>query len=268
MAIQLENYYKLGEEYYSQWGNETVSIVFGHEKKAIWENEKEEIDCAQTFINRYYPIGEIFSQFEKSTCVQGEFDFENRNMEFSIRDLTKLSQELNVSEEMLGYILALLNEIGTNIEFNNNSCYCYFKGGQVNPLIKNDFIYFENFDTKKTIWETLEDGGSLAHYYFENDEEAEDGDDAYGIYTYRGITLLNSVDAVKFAYGTGNEYSFSKEDNLLYKALKSVNDSTAPILEKAKKYIVYNYENEGQLIFYFDEHGKVIYEHYVKGIYF
>lgn len=268
LAIQLEGFYKLGEEYYGGWGNDIIPIIFGHEKKETWNSAEEEIYSVESFINRYNPIGEIFSQLEGLTCVQGEFDYENHNMKFTIQDLTKAAQELNVSEEMLGYILALLYETGTNIEFSGNVCQCSLQGKQAEPLTKNDFIYYENFDSKKTIWENLEDGASLSHYYYENNEEGEDGDETYGIYTYRGITLLNTVGAVKFTYGKGNEKDFSKEDNLLYKGLKAVNDSTVSILEKAKKYIVYNYENEGQLIFYFNENDKVIYEHYVKGIYF
>lgn len=64
---------------------------------------------------------EIIAKLETLSCVNGTFDYEARKYEFEITDLEKAVEELAISEEMFGYILAKLSEYPSKIVFDGNS---------------------------------------------------------------------------------------------------------------------------------------------------
>lgn len=66
----------------------------------------------------------IMRKFQSLQSVTGQFDFEAGKLgkyTFDIPDLTKCAEEMQISEEMLGYIFALLDEFAPSISFNENS---------------------------------------------------------------------------------------------------------------------------------------------------
>ena len=68
----------------------------------------------------------IMRKFQSLQSVTGQFDFETGKLgkyTFDIPDLTKCAEEMQISEEMLGYIFALLEEFAPSISFNGNSVY-------------------------------------------------------------------------------------------------------------------------------------------------
>ena len=71
-------------------------------------------------------LSSIMKSFENLDCVNGEFNYNIGKFgtyDFVITDLEKCAEELKISEEMLGYILAMIDEYGPTFEFDNNSCH-------------------------------------------------------------------------------------------------------------------------------------------------
>lgn len=67
---------------------------------------------------------EIISKLEILDTVSGSFDYEARNYSFEISNLEKTADDLHISQEMLGYVLAKLNEYTDDIVFDGNSITC------------------------------------------------------------------------------------------------------------------------------------------------
>ena len=83
---------------------------------------KPYVGNASTFIvDDSNPLEYVMKAFEKCESIEGTFDYDNRKYSFSIDDLTQCAKELQISEEMLGYILAMLEEYAPSTSFNGNS---------------------------------------------------------------------------------------------------------------------------------------------------
>lgn len=67
---------------------------------------------------------DIISKLETLDCVSGIFDYDARSYSFEISDLEMAATDLHISQEMLGYVLAKLNEYTDNIVFDGNSVTC------------------------------------------------------------------------------------------------------------------------------------------------
>ena len=68
----------------------------------------------------------IMKKFQTLSSATGEYDFNAGGLgEYTvfIPDLTVCAEEMQISEEMLGYIIALLDEYAPEISFENNSCW-------------------------------------------------------------------------------------------------------------------------------------------------
>lgn len=77
---------------------------------------------ASKFISLEDPLFSVLTKFSQLESIEGNFDFINNNFSFSIPDLTACAQEMMISEEMLGYVLAMLDEYAPTISFEGNSC--------------------------------------------------------------------------------------------------------------------------------------------------
>ena len=62
--------------------------------------------------------------FQSLDCVVGNFDYANKIFDFEISDLKKASSDLGISEKMLGYTLAMLDEYAPTVEFGDNNYKC------------------------------------------------------------------------------------------------------------------------------------------------
>lgn len=76
------------------------------------------------FIHPNPSEADILKALEPLKSVEGTFDYDSRNYEFQITDLTKAANELQISEEMLGYVIAKLSEYPAQISFSGNTMTC------------------------------------------------------------------------------------------------------------------------------------------------
>ena len=81
---------------------------------------------ASDFIVTDNQMTAIMKKFQSMKSVNGSYDFNYKDFgKFSvdIPDLTKCAEEMQISEKMLGYVLAMLDEYASTITFNGNSCH-------------------------------------------------------------------------------------------------------------------------------------------------
>lgn len=74
------------------------------------------------FITNEDSLYYVLKKFESLECVEGNFDYANNIWYFSVANLTQCAEEMQISEEMLGYIFAMLDEYAPTITFDGNSC--------------------------------------------------------------------------------------------------------------------------------------------------
>lgn len=80
---------------------------------------------AKNFITINDSVQNIMKKFESSSVVNGEFDYESNTIgkyNITISNLSECAKEMQISEEMLGYIIAFLSEYTDDITFENNTC--------------------------------------------------------------------------------------------------------------------------------------------------
>lgn len=99
-----------------------LTVLIGTDEQP--ENWSELADDLYTFINLDATEKEIIARLETLDGTTGTFDYEMRQYEFTISDVNIAAEELNISREMLGYVLAKLNEYPSTITFNGDSLTC------------------------------------------------------------------------------------------------------------------------------------------------
>lgn len=99
-----------------------LTVLIGTDEQP--ENWSELADDLYTFINLDATEKEIIARLETLDGTTGTFDYEVRQYEFTISDVNIAAEELNISREMLGYVLAKLNEYPSTITFNGDSLTC------------------------------------------------------------------------------------------------------------------------------------------------
>jgi len=77
---------------------------------------------ADDFICMEEELYHILKKFESLETASGTFDFPNNTFHFVIDDLTVCAAEMQISEEMLGYVLAMMDEYAFSFTFESNSC--------------------------------------------------------------------------------------------------------------------------------------------------
>ena len=99
-------------------------------------SSREEFDPYATnaaeFICYDDSLERIMKKLETVSCVSGDFDYENGKYDFVISNLTDCANEMMISEEMLGYIFAWLEEYAPEISFDGNSCTFAYERWQPN----------------------------------------------------------------------------------------------------------------------------------------
>lgn len=84
------------------------------------------VSNASEFIVKKDQLKSIMQKLKNINSVQGEFDFDYKELgkyNIDISDLTDCADEMQISEEMLGYIFAMLDEYAVDITFDGNSCH-------------------------------------------------------------------------------------------------------------------------------------------------
>lgn len=101
-------------------GNSCSKYIFGDDITA--DKFSQYAPIVSEFITEEDSLYHILKKFESLECVEGNFDYANNIWSFTIDDLTQCAREMQISEEMLGYIFALLDEYAPTITFKGNSC--------------------------------------------------------------------------------------------------------------------------------------------------
>lgn len=110
-------------------GSSYAEIMCGIE----WTNKTDfepYVENASKFIVSNNQIKAIMKEFQLLGSVSGEYDFDYGKFgkyTIDIYDLAACAKEMKISEEMLGYILAMLSEYAPTISFDNNSCHIDYK---------------------------------------------------------------------------------------------------------------------------------------------
>lgn len=262
IAQQLEGFYVLGTKYYSNWGNDVIPLVSGSEKADTWEDMRTYMDAVTLFISRKVNVGAIMSIFQSLNSVDGSFDYLNGTFSFTISDLTKAAQELNITEEMLGYILAMLEEYGPETSFANNSYNCELKFYGQRGIDETDYISYENWDQELNLLSDMEVGAYKYYYWF--DPNTSSDEEIFGIFTNRYLRLKHSIDAVIFSHAGGEVKTYQTDDDIMYQALVANGDSNYKYLEECTKYIAYTVGDVGNIVYYFNSSNELMFIAYTN----
>lgn len=247
---------------YSMWGEKYCEVIWGISKP----NEPTEIEplIADTnkFITRSDSFLNILKKLNSLESVSGSFDFDKMKIDFSIQSLTDTSAELGITEQMLGYTLAMLDEYAPTINFDGNSytfSYSGFNVSSVEPLSENDYIISSATDGKNVnVLQALKDeygSGSFIYYYY---DPSVDSDKKGIIETNRGIYIGASKSDVIFAYGQSDSLNFNKDSNELYTTfVDNGMDDAAVMRTQCVTYYSYFYDDIGHIDFYFDDDDEV-----------
>lgn len=213
------------------------------------------------FITNEDSLYHVLKKFESLECVEGNFDYVNNSWSFSITDLTQCAEEMQISEEMLGYIFAMLDEYAPTIAFDGNSCTFEYKSmfdfdfeeQKVAPISKEDFLAEIPVGSNAVnIYDNMISDG-YASFYCYYDSSADPSKDGV-IKTNRDIHLGDSKATVISKYGEANSNTFIMQSNVLYQDLLEYSPAEAGIMRsQCSTYIAYAYENLGAIEFYFDE---------------
>lgn len=254
MAFILEDY---DTELYSDYSKYS-KILIGSTTETMddfltYANKANKFICNENSLIR------IMKALQQSDSVSGTFDYEKNqlgNYDFIINDLSDCAADLEISEEMLGYVIALLSEYTSDIAFENNTChikYTSFEKKEPEALSKNDFsAEIPVGSEKQNIYDNMiKDGYALYYcYYDSSNDPSKDG----VIETNRGIHLGDSKETVISKYGEANSNTFIMQNNVLYKDLLEYSPAEAGIMRsQCSTFISYAYEKSGAIEFYFDE---------------
>lgn len=64
----------------------------------------------------------VVKKLETLLCVSGDFDYDNKKYHIVVSDLSQCADEMMISEQMLGYIFAMMEEYAPVFEFNGKGC--------------------------------------------------------------------------------------------------------------------------------------------------
>ncbi len=129
MATQLEGYTFIS---YDSWKGSVVPVLFGFDKPETKDELNPYIENVDDYIVLEKPLEKIMERLSKLSCMEGTINTDTGEYDFRITDLTQAADEMQIAEQGLGYILAVINEYGATVEFGENSYSCKM----VNPKTK------------------------------------------------------------------------------------------------------------------------------------
>lgn len=102
-------------------GKKYCEILCGEEFTTRADFEPYATNAAE-FIRKKNSLKHVMKKLKAVSCVSGDFNFKKKKYDIVISDLSQCADEMMISEEMLGYILAMINEYTSDIIFDGNSC--------------------------------------------------------------------------------------------------------------------------------------------------
>lgn len=122
LSTKVQDFVSRGKSNYDSFDNELFDTLFNIDKPSSYKEAKPYfIKIKDLFVKGDGSKG-LFAGLENAECVTGTFDFEKRYAEFEIPDTLKLSEELGISKEALGYFLAVFDDYAADVQFNGNQC--------------------------------------------------------------------------------------------------------------------------------------------------
>lgn len=121
LADSLQDLIKLDAQNKNIKYKDDAAIIFGD----IPETQEDFIAKAgkvSALITADDSLTNVMKALEKVESIDGTFDYNGNRYEFVISDVIACADELGISDEMLGYVLALFNEYPADIAFENNTC--------------------------------------------------------------------------------------------------------------------------------------------------
>lgn len=79
------------------------------------------------FITTENSLENVMNKFKSLKSIEGDFNNNTKSYNFKINNLSNCAKEMNISEEMLGAILAMIDEYAPTIEFDGDSYSCKLK---------------------------------------------------------------------------------------------------------------------------------------------
>lgn len=221
-------------------------------------------DNAMTFIVTTQPLKPIMQALENVSCVSGEFDYEKNTLgvyDFTITDLSACAKELKISEEMLGYTLAMLSEYAPTISFENNSCHIKYESmkKEILPLGDDDFVAeFPSENKTENILDVLQNEYGEQSFYYTFYDASVDASKEDVIKTNREIHIGDTKQSVIDAYGDSNTNTVLINNSVVYQEIMAYDAAMAGIMRtQCITYVSYSYGNTGSIEFYFDENDLV-----------
>lgn len=254
MAFILEDYDTELYSDYSKYSKILIgSIPETMDDFLVYATKANKIICSEN------SLVNIMKALQQSDSVSGTFDYGKNQLgiyDFTINDLSNCATDLEISEEMLGYVIALLSEYTSDIAFEKNTChikYTSFEKKEPEALTKNDFsAEIPVGSEKQNIYDNMiKDGYALYYCYYDSSNDPSKGG---VIETNRSIHLGDSKETVIGKYGKANSNTFIMQNNVLYQDLLEYSPAEAGIMRsQCSTFISYSYEKSGAIEFYFDE---------------
>lgn len=111
-------------------GQDYCSMVFGISFESR-DAMVPYIESMKGFYSEKYPIVSVMKKFSGLSSISGDFNFEFGNLgkyTIVINDTTECAKELMISDEMFGYIIAMLTEYNAEIKFEGDTCTINYDG--------------------------------------------------------------------------------------------------------------------------------------------
>lgn len=263
LAKKLRGFYIGDDKYYGNWKS-ICPTIFGFEALDTWEEMLPYVEDAIIYITDNNSLPEIMNKLQGLECVEGRFDYEARNFDFVINDVSQAASELKISEEMLGYILASLDEYGPDSLFNGKTFTFKLSFNDSvegrSELKYDDFVVTGNNvegNELESINKVQNESSINANYY-----GYMPGTDKYKhniVRTYRGIQIGSSYNAVIYAYGIGKMGETCGDNDYLYDYFTYVmTEYLDGYISGSRTYMSYAYpEMDAQITFIFDENNNV-----------
>lgn len=212
---------------------------------------------AMTFITEKKELQNIMKKFESVKCVKGSFNYKFGTLgkySFRIKNLKDCAEEMQISEEMLGYILAMLDEYAPTIKFDGEECkISYESKEEIKKLSKKDFI--ARYEGKKH--DLKKEFGSGEIRFFAFDASVDDSKEGV-VTTYRGLHIGDTKKDLFSKYGKTKEEQVDWENDVIYNYFLSEGmDGLANLMNmQCSSYVVYKYKT-GWIKFYLYESKKI-----------
>ena len=274
LAMQLEGGYVIGKVMYSNWGSDIIPTVFVVDRPASWAEAEPMVDKASRFINKNNSLTEVMTVFSKMESVNGTFDFINCSFDFEIADLPLAASELEITESMLGYMLAMLEEYAVEASFDGNSYSCNYilitNQEDKNFLNDSDFMSYVDVPlkqkTEKNELEELKVLGDESYIYY---GFSPDGDDYKGgvVTTHRQIQIGTSYNSVVYRHGVGKEEVLDLSTDPFYNSLKTYSNEDSSLFEQqCASLMAYNTKDgKNEMVFFFNDNKEVSWIIYING---